>query len=82
MVGVDWLNKHWTLATEYLKPCDLHEQKLKPQYGKYEHHRKAVVFAKFLDTWQVWLAFDIVNKCRRLLVTMEVFLGKEGCLVY
>lgn len=56
--GLMAFSEAWTLATEYLKPYDLHEPKPRPQY----------------DMRQVRLAFDIINKCRRLPVMMEVFL--------
>ncbi|KAI6044752.1 hypothetical protein EDC04DRAFT_2932165 [Pisolithus marmoratus] len=48
----------WTLATEFLKPRDLNDLKSRRQY----------------DMRRVRMAFDIINKCRRLPVMMEVFL--------
>ncbi|KIO06137.1 hypothetical protein M404DRAFT_946866 [Pisolithus tinctorius Marx 270] len=48
----------WTLATEFLKPCDLNDLKSRRQY----------------DMRRVRMAFDTINKCRRLPVMMEVFL--------
>lgn len=48
----------WTLATEFLKPRDLNDLKPRRQY----------------DNRRVRMAFDTINKCRRLPVMMEVFL--------
>ncbi|KAN0087485.1 Cullin homology [Tylopilus felleus] len=48
----------WTLATAFLKPYDLNDPTPRPRH----------------DMRQVREAFDIINKCRRLPVMLEVFL--------
>ncbi|KAF8133687.1 hypothetical protein EV363DRAFT_1566343 [Boletus edulis] len=48
----------WSLATAFLKPYDLNDPTPRPRH----------------DMRQVREAFDIINKCRRLPVMLEVFL--------
>ncbi|KIJ64413.1 hypothetical protein HYDPIDRAFT_175406 [Hydnomerulius pinastri MD-312] len=58
IAGLMGFSEAWSLATTFLKPYDLNNPTPKPQY----------------DMRQVGMAFDTINKCRRLPVMMEVFL--------
>ncbi|KAH7885407.1 hypothetical protein F5I97DRAFT_2033205 [Phlebopus sp. FC_14] len=60
ITGLMTFSEAWTLATSFLKPYDLNDATARAQY----------------DIRQVRVAFDTINKCRRLPVMMEVFLGK------
>lgn len=77
IIAYSMLEQAWTLATAFLKPYDLNDPSPRPRNGEVTYLLSSSQYQRVspTDMRQIRAAFDVINKCRRLPVMLEVFLG-------